>query len=59
MITYQNARETSERLGVPITWVYLHVRKKGEDRIPHRKAGKYLRFVPEGVDRWLKDRTRN
>jgi hypothetical protein len=53
-IKYDNIKQEAERLGVRISWLYQQVRKKGEDRFPHVKAGKYLRFVPEWSDAHLK-----
>jgi excisionase family DNA binding protein len=47
--------EVAAALRVPPSWVYERVRKRGKDRMPHLKVGKYLRFrlseVRIGVDR--------
>lgn len=44
--------ETARVLHVPISWVYEHTRRRGRDRIPHIKLGKYLRFVRTEVMTW-------
>jgi excisionase family DNA binding protein len=31
-------------LRVPVSWVYEHTRPESQDRLPHLKVGKYLRF---------------
>jgi excisionase family DNA binding protein len=36
--------DTARFLKVSVTWVYEHVRASSEDRLPHVKLGKYLRF---------------
>ncbi len=56
-ITYSTAQEEAKRLNVPLSWIYSRVRKKGDEQIPHRKAGKYLRFIPEMTDQWLEKRS--
>jgi len=37
-------REVAEFLRVPASWVYERTRRRGRDRLPHVKIGKYLRF---------------
>lgn len=37
-------QDTARLLKVSVTWVYEHVRPDTEDRLPHVKLGKYLRF---------------
>lgn len=44
--------EVAERLGVPKSWVYERTRLR---RIPCHKLGKYVRFDPEEIQRWIKD----
>jgi len=44
--------ETARVLHVPISWVYERTRRRGQDRIPHIKLGKYLRFVRAEVLTW-------
>ncbi|MGA2337437.1 MAG: helix-turn-helix domain-containing protein [Terriglobales bacterium] len=38
---------------VPISWVYERTRRRGFERIPHVKLGKYLRFDPAEIRTWL------
>jgi excisionase family DNA binding protein len=40
-------------LRVPPSWVYERTRRRGRDRMPHIKVGKYLRFRREDVLGWL------
>ena len=45
--------EIARVLHVPISWVYERTRRRGKERIPHIKLGKYLRFEPAVVREWL------
>jgi excisionase family DNA binding protein len=45
--------ETARVLHVPVSWVYERTRRRGKERIPHIKLGKYLRFEIEAVRSWL------
>lgn len=45
--------ETARLLHVPVSWVYDRTRRRGRDRIPHIKLGKYLRFEITSVREWL------
>ena len=45
--------EVSELLCVPVSWVYERTRKRGQDRIPGFRLGKYWRFREEDVIAWL------
>jgi len=47
------------RYKVPKSWVYERTRCRVADRIPHRKMGKYLRFLTKEVDEWFKNLPRN
>ena len=40
-------------LNVPISWVYGRTRRRGKERIPHIKLGKYLRFELTAVRNWI------
>lgn len=40
-------------LKVPVSWVYERTRRRGRERIPHMKLGKYLRFSAAEVKQWL------
>jgi excisionase family DNA binding protein len=44
-------REMSEKLSVPVSWLYQRTRT---DEIPHYKIGKYVRFDVEQVMEWIK-----
>ncbi len=37
-------KEVAEFLRVPASWVYERTRRRGGERLPHVKVGKYLRF---------------
>lgn len=45
--------EIARALKVPVSWVYDRTRKRGLERIPHVKIGKYLRFEIQEVSKWL------
>jgi excisionase family DNA binding protein len=45
--------ETAELLKVPVSWVYERSRKRGRERIPCIKLGKYLRFERGAVRAWV------
>jgi hypothetical protein len=45
--------QTARVLQVPVSWVYARTRRRGRDRIPHIKLGKYLRFELAAVRGWL------
>jgi hypothetical protein len=47
--------ETARALHVPVSWVYERTRRRGRDRIPHIKLGKYLRFESTQVREWVKE----
>lgn len=40
-------------LQVPDSWVYERTRRRGIERIPHFKLGKYLRFSRSEVSVWV------
>ena len=40
-------------LRVPPSWVYERTRRRGRDRMPHVKVGKYLRFRPSDLEAYL------
>jgi len=44
--------ETARVLNVPVSWVYERTRRRGKERLPHRKLGKYLRFERAEVRAW-------
>ena len=45
--------ETARMLRVHVSWVYERTRRRGKERIPHIKLGKYLRFEITSVREWL------
>jgi excisionase family DNA binding protein len=45
--------EIAALLKVPVSWVYERTRRRGVERIPHVKLGKYLRFSLPEVKTWL------
>ena len=51
--------EIAQLLKVPISWVYDRTRRRGIERMPHFKLGKYLRFSKEEVLEWLYKSRRN
>ena len=46
-------REVAELLRVPVSWVYERTRRRGIERLPHLKIGKYLRFRFTEVQTYL------
>lgn len=45
--------DVAELLKVPLSWVYEHTRRRGIERMPHFKLGKYLRFSRSEVLQWV------
>jgi excisionase family DNA binding protein len=45
--------QIAELLQVPNSWVYERTRRRGIERIPHFKLGKYLRFSRSEVFDWV------
>ena len=45
--------EVARLLKVPPSWVYERTRRRGIDRLPHFKIGKYLRFSEGEIVAWL------
>jgi excisionase family DNA binding protein len=54
-VTLIDARAAGELLDVPYTWVLEEAR---HDRIPHVRLGRYVRFDPDELERWWRDRLR-
>lgn len=50
--------DVAEILRVPVSWVYERTRRRGMDRIPGFRLGKYWRFREPDVLAWL-DRQRD
>ena len=51
--------ELSQKLKVPVSWLYSRTREQGENTIPVLKVGKYLRFIYEDVRQWLEQKQNN
>ena len=47
------AEQVAEMYQVPKSWVYSRTRKRGAERLPHLKLGKYLRFEEGAVREFL------
>jgi excisionase family DNA binding protein len=47
---YVDVQTVAEFLGVPKSWIYEQARRYG---MPHRFAGRYLRFRLSEVEAWL------
>ena len=45
--------EVAEFLKVPVSWVYERTRRRGIERLPHIKIGKYLRFHLHEIESYL------
>lgn len=50
--------ELASFLKVPKSWIYGHTRKRGVERLPHIKLGKYLRFFESEVRGFLEHQSR-
>ena len=50
--------EIAAILKVPVSWVYERTRRRGIERIPHVKLGKYLRFSIPEIKKWLEQQYR-
>jgi excisionase family DNA binding protein len=48
--------ELSQKLKVPVSWLYSRTRERGEGTIPLVRVGKYLRFKYEDVTDWLREK---
>ena len=46
--------ELANRWKIKKSWLYTKTMNTGKGSIPRIKVGKYLRFVPEEADEWLK-----
>jgi excisionase family DNA binding protein len=51
-----DVNEAAALLNVPVSWIYQHVRARTEDKLPHLKLGKYLRFSALALTQWLESR---
>jgi len=48
-----SVEEVAELLQVPVSWVYERTRRRGRDRLPGFRLGKYWRFDEAEVRVWL------
>jgi excisionase family DNA binding protein len=48
-----SVEDVAELLQVPVSWVYERTRKRGLERIPGFRLGKYWRFRAGDVFAWL------
>jgi predicted DNA-binding transcriptional regulator AlpA len=53
------AADIAQLLKVPISWVYERTRRRGIERMPHFKLGKYLRFSKGEILEWIHKNRRN
>ena len=44
------ADDVAAMLGVPSSWLYAQARRNA---IPHVRLGRYVRFDPSDVERWI------
>jgi hypothetical protein len=45
-----DAKTAGELLGVPGSWLLAQARR---DKVPHIRLGKYVRFDPTDLERWI------
>jgi excisionase family DNA binding protein len=45
--------DAATMLRVPKSWIYDRTRRRGKERIPHKKLGKYLRFQENELRNWF------
>jgi excisionase family DNA binding protein len=48
-----SVEEVAELLQVPVSWVYERTRRRGRDRLPGFRLGKYWRFDEAELHAWL------
>lgn len=48
-----DVQEVAEILKVPVSWVYERTRRRGIERLPHLKVGKYVRFRRSEIEGYL------
>ena len=51
--TLLTVEEVAELLKVPTSWVYERTRRRGLDRLPGFRLGKYWRFEEGEIRNWL------
>jgi len=55
---FATVEEIAAFLRVPNSWVYERTRRRGIERLPHFKIGKYLRFSRGEVLEWVQRQRR-
>lgn len=53
METMMTPEQVAEFFQVPTSWIYKHTKKHAEDKLPHHKLGKYVRFIKEEVEAFV------
>jgi predicted DNA-binding transcriptional regulator AlpA len=53
LVKLLTAEQVGEMYQVPKSWVYGRTRKRGAERLPHLKVGKYVRFEEGAVREFL------
>ncbi|MCK4548473.1 MAG: helix-turn-helix domain-containing protein [Candidatus Eisenbacteria sp.] len=48
-------QEIADLFKVPPSWIYDRTRRRGPERIPHVKLGRYVRFRKEEVEGFIED----
>ena len=48
-------QEVAEMFRVPPSWIYDRTRRRGPERIPHVKLGRYVRFKKKEVQQFIED----
>lgn len=48
-------QEVADLLKVPASWVYERTRRRGSEKLPHLKLGKYLRFRLSDIYEYLEE----
>lgn len=51
---FLTVKEMAGRLKVPTSWLYQRTKERGQESIPRVKVGKYLRFNPDEVMKWIR-----
>lgn len=37
-------KEFAQKIGLPVSWIYDHLRQRSKDKIPHLRFGKYRKI---------------
>ena len=54
-----DVKQAAALLHVPKSWIYQHVRARTDEKFPHFKLGKYIRFSAKALAQWLETRHLN